>query len=45
MASRTRRALFTVTLFLVTCAVIGSFISEKVAAQSSSDEDVYKRQP
>jgi carboxyl-terminal processing protease len=42
MASRTRRALFTVTLFLVTCAVIGSFISEKVAAQSSSDESTLR---
>jgi len=37
MAPRTRRALFSVTLFLATCAVLGSFISEKVAAQSATD--------
>jgi carboxyl-terminal processing protease len=38
MAPRTRRALISVSLFLATCAVAGSFISEKVAAQSASDE-------
>jgi carboxyl-terminal processing protease len=38
MAPRTRRALFSVTLVLASCAVLGSFISEKVAAQSASDE-------
>ena len=42
MASRTRRAFFSVTLFLATCAVLGSFISEKVAAQSASDESTLR---
>src|ERR1700679_3635208 len=42
MASRTRRALFSLTLFLATCAVLGSFISQKVAAQSSSDESTLR---
>ena len=38
MAPLTRRALFSVTLFLATCALLGSLINEKVAAQSSTDE-------
>jgi carboxyl-terminal processing protease len=38
MAPRTRRALFTATLFLATCAILGSLINQKVAAQSASDE-------
>jgi carboxyl-terminal processing protease len=38
MPPRTRRVLISVLLFLATCAVVGSFISEKVAAQSASDE-------
>jgi len=42
MAPRTRSALFSITLFLATCAVAGSFISEKVAAQSSSDESTLR---
>jgi len=42
MAPRTRRALFSVTLFLATCAVLGSFISEKVAAQSATDESTLR---
>ena len=42
MAPRTRRALFSVTLFLATCAVLGSVISEKVAAQSASDESALR---
>jgi carboxyl-terminal processing protease len=42
MAPRTRRALFSVTLFLATCAVVGSLISEKVAAQSASDESALR---
>src|ERR1035437_3238969 len=42
MASRTRRAFFSVTLFLATCAVLGSFISEKVAAQSATDESTLR---
>ncbi len=42
MAPRTRRALFSVTLFLATCALLGSFISNKVAAQSASDESTLR---
>jgi carboxyl-terminal processing protease len=42
MASRTRRALFSVTLFLATCAVLGSLISQKVVAQSASDESTLR---
>jgi len=42
MAPRTRRALFSVVLFLTSCAVLGSFISEKVAAQSASDESTLR---
>jgi carboxyl-terminal processing protease len=42
MAPRTRRALFSVTLFLACCALAGSFISNKVAAQSASDESTLR---
>jgi carboxyl-terminal processing protease len=42
MAPRTRRALFSVTLFLACCALLGSFISNKVAAQSASDESTLR---
>jgi carboxyl-terminal processing protease len=42
MASPTRRALFTVTLFLATCAVLGTLINQKVAAQSATDESTLR---
>src|SRR5271168_3664184 len=42
MAPRTRRALFSVTFFLATCAVLGSLISKKVAAQSAGDESTLR---
>jgi carboxyl-terminal processing protease len=42
MAPRTRRALFSVTVFLATCGVLGSIISQKVAAQSASDESTLR---
>jgi carboxyl-terminal processing protease len=42
MAPLTRRAFFSVTLFLLTCAVLGTLINEKVAAQSSSDESTLR---
>src|SRR6201992_493556 len=42
MAPRTRRALFSVTLFLATCALVGSLIGQKVAAQSASDESTLR---
>ena len=38
MAPRTRRALFSLVVFLATCGFLGSVISQKVAAQSASDE-------
>jgi carboxyl-terminal processing protease len=42
MAPRTHRAIFSATVFLATCAVIGSFINQKVAAQSASDESTLR---
>jgi carboxyl-terminal processing protease len=42
MALRTRRALFSVTVFLATCAVAGSFINQRVAAQSATDESTLR---
>ena len=42
MAPRTRRALFSVTVFLATCAALGSFINQKVAAQSANDESALR---
>ena len=42
MAPRTRRALFSATLFLVTCATLGSLISQRVAAQSATDESTLR---
>ncbi len=42
MAPRTRRALFSVTVFLATCAVFGTLINQKVAAQSASDESTLR---
>jgi carboxyl-terminal processing protease len=42
MAPRTRRALFSASLFLATCAILGSFINQKVAAQSAGDESTLR---
>jgi carboxyl-terminal processing protease len=42
MAPRTRRALFSATVFLATCGILGSVISQKVAAQSASDESTLR---
>src|ERR1035437_2497195 len=42
MALRPRRALLSVTLFLATCAALGSFVNQKVAAQSASDESTLR---
>lgn len=42
MAPRTRRALFSATVFLATCAVAGSFINQRVSAQSASDESTLR---
>jgi carboxyl-terminal processing protease len=38
MTPRARRALFTLVLFFVVCAVVGSVMQRKVGAQSSQDE-------
>ncbi len=38
MASRTRRALVSVSVFLVSCGVLGAVVGQKVSAQSASDE-------
>src|ERR1700749_2433303 len=42
MVNRTRRALFSATLFLATCAVAGSLYSSKVSAQSASQESTLR---
>ena len=42
MAPRSRRALLSATLFFATCAIVGSLISQKVAAQSASDESTLR---
>ena len=42
MAPRTRRALLSATVFLGTCAIAGSVISQRVAAQSASDENTLR---
>ncbi len=38
MTPRARRALFTITLFLLVCAVAGSILQRNVGAQSATDE-------
>ncbi len=42
MAPRTRRALLSATIFLGTCAGAGALISQRVAAQSASDENTLR---
>ena len=42
MAPRSRRALFSATLFFATCGILGSVISQKVAAQSATDESTLR---
>src|ERR1700728_1234462 len=42
MVNRTRRALFSATLFLATCAIAGSIYSNKVSAQSASQESTLR---
>jgi carboxyl-terminal processing protease len=42
MAPRTRRALFSATVFLATCAVAGSLINQRVSAQSANDESTLR---
>ena len=42
MASPTRRALFTATIFLAVCGFTGSLIGGRVAAQSATDESTLR---
>jgi carboxyl-terminal processing protease len=42
MATRTRRALLSLTLFLASCAVVGSLVGGRVAAQSASNESTLR---
>jgi carboxyl-terminal processing protease len=42
MASRTRRTLFSVLVFFATCGFVGMVVSERVGAQSSSDESTLR---
>src|ERR1700727_1115957 len=42
MNSRTRRALFSATIFLAACGVTGSIIGGRVAAQSATDESTLR---
>ncbi len=42
MAPRTRRAVFTVTVFLASCGVLGSVVGPRLAAQSASDESTLR---
>jgi carboxyl-terminal processing protease len=42
MSSRVRRTLFSLVVFFSACGVAGMFISQKVGAQSSSDESTVR---
>lgn len=42
MVPRTRRALFSATVFLAACAVLGSIVGQKVAAQSATNESAIR---
>ncbi len=42
MAPRTRRALFTCTVFLASCGVLGSVVGPRLAAQSATDESTLR---
>jgi carboxyl-terminal processing protease len=42
MISRTRRALFSATIFLAACGFAGSLIGGRVAAQSATDESALR---
>ena len=42
MASRTRRSLFSMLLFFVVCAFLGTVVSQKLGAQSSTDESALR---
>jgi carboxyl-terminal processing protease len=42
MPSRTRRTAFSLVVFFAACAMIGTIVSQKVGAQSSTDESVFR---
>jgi carboxyl-terminal processing protease len=42
MASRTRRTLFSILVFFVTCGFVGMVVNTRVGAQSSSDESTLR---
>lgn len=42
LSARTRRAVISTALFLASCGVVGSLISEKVSAQSATDESTLR---
>ncbi|WP_446745815.1 S41 family peptidase [Silvibacterium acidisoli] len=42
MSSRLRRTLFSLVVFFVACGFAGVFISQRVGAQSSTDESVFR---
>jgi len=42
MASRTPRAVLSLTLFLSTCAVVGSLMNQKVSAQAATEESTLR---
>jgi carboxyl-terminal processing protease len=42
MASRTRRSLFSMLLFFVVCAFLGTVVSQRLGAQSSTDESALR---
>ncbi len=42
MSSRARRTLFALLVFFSACGLAGTFISQKVGAQSSGDEDAFR---
>ena len=42
MASRTRRSLFSILLFFVVCGFLGTVVSQRLGAQSSTDESALR---
>ncbi|MHB1023254.1 MAG: S41 family peptidase [Acidobacteriaceae bacterium] len=42
MAPRTRRSLFSLTIFLATCGLLGMVLNQKVGAQASTDESTLR---
>ena len=42
MASRTRRFLFSLLVFFVVCGFLGTVVSQRLGAQSSTDESALR---